>query len=102
MAIGQILLDELQRRWTDMFAALARGDDVAPAAGLRAEGLMEAAVLTGAADEAGIDRMLDAAHKAAKGESLAASLGDNWREFHHFPEIPLYMHRAPVVPSTPD
>ena len=45
----ETLTQELTRRWSAMFAALAAGDDVPPSRRLRAEGVMEAALLLGAA-----------------------------------------------------
>lgn len=93
---------ELQQRWRAMFTALASGDDVAPAAGLRTEGIMEAAVLAGQADPARLDALLEACYRDVTGRSLATDLGDDWRTRHPFPEVPLWMRRAPVVPSTSD
>ena len=46
------LMTELEKRWRGMFVALAGGGDLPPAKRLRAEGLMEAAVLAGEATEA--------------------------------------------------
>ena len=44
---GIRVVEELERRWRSMFEALAKGDDVPPGERLRAEGMMEAAVLVG-------------------------------------------------------
>ncbi|AQA16966.1 hypothetical protein BST95_00745 [Halioglobus japonicus] len=96
------LLEELQQRWQQLFTALARGEDVAPSARLRAEGMMEAAVLVGAADPVALDALLEATSQATRGSSLADELGADWRSFYPFPQLPLYMGRAPVVPSTSD
>lgn len=96
------IITELQTRWRGMYAALERGEDVAPARGLRAEGMMEAAVLAGAASPQELDRLLEDCCRECTGRSLAATLGDDWRQFHPFPELPLWMRRAPVYPSTAD
>ena len=97
-----ILLAELQRRWSAMFDALARGEDVPPARALRTEGLMEALVLAGQADAGDLDAQMGECYRGATGRCLADDLGDDWRAYHPFPEIPLWMRRAPVVPSTAD
>lgn len=94
------IIAELQSRWEDMYCALERGEDVAPARGLRAEGMMEAAVLAGIATPAELDRLLEDCCRRCTGRTLAESLGDDWRRFHPFPELPLWMRRAPVYPST--
>jgi hypothetical protein len=96
------LVEELRRRFQSMFTALAQGADVPPAAGLRAEGLMEATVLAEQADAARLDRLMAECYREAVGRELSADLGADWRSYHPFPEIPLWMHRAPVVPSTGD
>lgn len=85
-----------------MFAALARGEDVPPARGLRAEGMMEALVLAGQSDARSLDALMAECYRGATGRSLSEDLGDDWRADHPFPEIPLWMRRAPVVPSTAD
>lgn len=36
----QVLIEELTRRWRQMFDALAAGDDLPPGSRLRAEGMM--------------------------------------------------------------
>ena len=97
-----ILVEELRRRFTAMFTALSHGEDVPPAAGLRTEGLMEAAVLTGQADAGQLDELMAHCYRNANGRTLAADLGEDWRTCYPFPEIPLWMRRAPVVPSTAD
>lgn len=85
-----------------MFAALAQGQDVPPARGLRTEGIMEALVLAGQSDAGSLDALMAECYRGATGRSLAEDLGDDWRADHPFPEIPLWMRRAPVVPSTAD
>jgi hypothetical protein len=95
------LLHELEIRWRRMFEALAAGSDVPPAQRLRAEGMMEAAVLAGAPEEA-LDAAMDACYRRAWGRPLAADFGPDWRAFYPFPLIPAVGLRAPVHPSTPD
>lgn len=92
----------IETRLQALLAAVAAGDDVAPARLLRLEGLCEAAVQTGVCREDEIDALFNRLHEAALGESLEARLGRTWRNDHPFPELPLYMQRAPVLPSTPD
>ena len=96
------LLNELQGRWKQMFTALADGDDVPPSLRLRAEGLMEAALLTGAASAEALDASMDDCYRQAFGQSLAEEFGDDWRAFYPFPQIPAMGRRAPVYPSTSD
>ena len=95
------LLQELQIRWQRMFDALAAGSDVPPAQRLRAEGMMEAAVLGGAQEDV-LDAAMDACYRHAWGRRLKADFGPNWRSFYPFPVIPAVGLRAPVHPSTPD
>ena len=97
-----LLVEELQGRWQLMFAALARGDDLPPGRRLRAEGMAEAAVLTGVADQDALDKAMDRIFREAFGQCLSEQFGDDWRIFSPFPEIPAVAHRAPVYPSTAD
>ncbi len=97
-----ILLDELERRCSAIFAALARGEDVPPGQALRTEGLLEAALLLGRSEQARLDALLAQCYAEATGRPLSADLGEQWREDYPFPQIPLWMQRAPVVPSTAD
>ena len=97
----QNLLPEIQRRWTDMFTALAAGDDVPPGQRLRCEGMMEAAVLVGAASEDALSLAMDDCYREAFGRSLAADFGADWQAFFAFPQIPAMARRAPVFPSAP-
>ena len=69
---------------------------------LRAEGLMEAALLLGAASPEELDRAMDGCYRQAFGRTLADDFGDDWREFYPFPQIPAMGRRAPVYPSTRD
>jgi hypothetical protein len=96
------LMSELQDRWRGMFADLAAGADLPPARRLRAEGLMEAAVLLGVASEEQLVSAMDDCYRSAFGVAIAEHFGGDWREYHPFPEIPAMGLRAPVYPSTAD
>jgi hypothetical protein len=96
------LLDTIDARLRALLTDLAAGDDVAPAFLLRLEGLCEAAVITQVCKEDAIDAIVEALHREFLGASLSERLGENWRADHPFPELPLYMQRAPVLPSTSD
>lgn len=97
-----VLIEELSRRWCDMFDALARGEDLPPAVRLRTEGVMEAAVLLGIEAEEALQSRLAACYLDAFGKSLEADFGPGWRDFYAFPQIPAVARRAPVYPSTKD
>ena len=96
------LIGELERRWLAMFSGLAAGDDLPPAVRLRAEGLMEAAVIAGEATEQEVTEAMDACYRDSFGRALAQDFGPDWQDFHPFPQIPAMALRAPVYPSTPD
>ena len=96
------LLSELDARWQQIFSALAGGNDVAPGLRLRTEGLMEAAVLVGAASQEQLTEQMASSYEAAFGRSLAQDFEDDWQNFFPFPQIPAMAHRAPVYPSTND
>ncbi len=85
-----------------MFAALAAGDDVPPALRLRAEGMMESALLIQVATLEEIDDALAQCYRLAFGRPVAEDFGVDWREFYPFPQIPAMGRRAPVYPSTRD
>mgnify|MGYP006290976577 CR=1 FL=1 len=93
------LYPEIERRLRRLLERLALGDDAPPGPRLRLEGLCEAAVLTGECDVPAIDALLDSLHRELRGRSLDEALGAHWRQAHPFPELPLYMDRAPVSPS---
>lgn len=95
-----LLEAELEQRWTAMFSALAAGDDVPPTQRLRAEGIMEAAVLLGIASSDALSGTMDRAYQSAFGRSLGEDFGDDWQDFFPFPQIPAMAARAPVYPST--
>ncbi len=93
------IVEEIQRRWEQMFTALAAGDDLPPGQRLRTEGLMEAAALLGA-DPRALQRNMNETWTRAYGQPLEDILGPDWEQFHRFPEIPAFARRAPVYPST--
>lgn len=96
------LMAELSRRWREIFERLASGDDLPPTERLRAEGMMEAALLTGEANRQTITQAMDNCYRDAAGSSIAETFGDDWQVFFPFPQIPAMMQRAPVYPSTSD
>ena len=97
-----VLQTELEQRWQSMFAALAGGDDVPPSQRLRAEGMMEAAVLLGVATPFALVASMDRCYRAAFGQGIDEEFGPDWQAFFPFPQIPAMMQRAPVYPSTRD
>lgn len=94
------LLDEIEERLRRLLVDLAAGDDIAPGALHRLEGLCEAAVLQQIISEVSLDDLADKLHTEILGEPMSARLGVDWRSHHPFPQLPLYMQRAPVLPST--
>ena len=96
------LLQELECRWDRIFAGLVAGDDVPPSLQLRTEGLMEACVILGISDEAGLGKAMNARYVAATGRMFEEDFGDAWNALYPFPQIPIKTLRAPVYPSTPD
>jgi hypothetical protein len=97
-----VLMAELRTRWNQMFAALAAGSDVPPAQRLRAEGMMEAAVILGLATTDELLLAMDASYVSAFGRGIAEDFAEDWQDFYPFPQIPTVGKRAPVYPSTPD
>lgn len=95
-----VLLAEIEQRWVGMFSALAAGRDVAPTTRLRTEGLMEAAVLLEGTDADTLMRTMEEVYTSVCGGVLEEHLGENWRAFYPFPQIPVVAQRAPVYPST--
>lgn len=95
----QVLQDELAQRWRHMFQSLAAGEDVAPSARLRAEGMMEAAILC---DVAKVDLLssMDVCYRESFGRAITDDFGADWQDFFPFPQIPAMGSRAPVYPST--
>lgn len=98
----ELLIEELERRWRSMFERLTRGDDLPPGERLRTEGMMEAAVLVGAATADALLEKMEASFSAVSGQGFTESLGEDWREVFPFPQVPAMMRRAPVYPSTRD
>ncbi|MDG2046151.1 MAG: hypothetical protein P8J79_02965 [Halioglobus sp.] len=93
---------EIEQRWATMFAALAAGDDVPPSQRLRAEGMMEAAVVLGIATPDELVEAMEYCYRAIVGCGLDEACGDDWQAFFPFPQIPAMSKRAPVYPSTRD
>jgi len=85
-----------------MFKALAKGDDVPPSMRLRAEGMMESALLLGQASIEVLDHEMGECYQEAFHSSITEDFGTDWREFYPFPQIPAMGQRAPVYPSTKD
>ena len=96
------LISELEQRWSKMFTALAAGDDVPPSLRLRAEGMMESALLLGLASVAELDGAMDRCYQSAFQRVITDDFGADWRAFYPFPQIPAMGLRAPVYPSTKD
>ncbi len=97
-----ILTAELRKRWRAMFEQLRDGRDLPPSRRLRAEGLMEAAVLAGEASAAQLQDAMAEVYREVYGHPLSDDFGLQWRDFFEFPQIPGVMRRAPVWPSTRD
>lgn len=97
-----LLQREIEARLRALLLRVAAGDDVPPGLRMRLEGLMEAAVLMGAATPESLHETLDGLHGEILGAPLAASLGDRWTELYPFPELPVFMQRAPVFRGTGD
>ena len=91
----------IEIRLRALMERLAVGDDAPPAQRQRLEGLCEAAAYIGEFDEQSLDAFLERLHDDIFGESLTARLGEAWRDYHPFPQLPLFGQRAPVSPSTP-
>ena len=97
-----VLLVELKQRWDSMFDGLAAGRDLPPGHRLRAEGIMEAVVLIGAAAPDEVVDLMGQCYTRAFGRSLEEDFGAGWQTLYPFPQIPAVMARAPVFPSTSD
>ena len=98
----EALLDEIRGRLRDLLTQLARGGDAPPAQRLQLEGMLEAAVLAGAASSQLLDEELMALYQEAFERTLEEDFGADWRDFYPFPQIPATGRRAPVYPSTRD
>jgi hypothetical protein len=98
----QLLLDAIETRCRDLLGRLAEGGDLPPGPRLRLEGMLEAARICGYLEADTWAQQLEQWHRDALGCSIAERAGGDWRRQHPFPQLPLYMARAPVSPSTPD
>jgi hypothetical protein len=98
----ETLTSELKQRWTAMFIALAAGDDVSPSMRLRAEGMMESALLLGQASMEELDQAMEQCYQGAFRSSITEDFGADWREVYPFPQLPARGLRAPGYPSTKD
>ena len=96
------LMTEVAHRWETLFRQLEAGDDAPPSQRLRLEGLMEALVISGELGAEELQAAMDACYQRVSGESFSAALGDGWTTAYPFPQIPAFMRRAPVYPSTRD
>lgn len=94
------LIVELEKRWQALFQQLRDGLDVPPSQRLRTEGLMEAAALLDPGSEEHLRDAMDTVYRQVFGHNMATDLGDDWRAFYPFPQIPAYGKRAPVYPTT--
>ena len=95
-------MTEVSHRWGTLFRQLEAGDDAPPSQRLRLEGLMEALVISGESSAEKLQAEMDACYQRVSGESFSASLGEDWATVHPFPQIPAFMKRASVYPSTRD
>lgn len=84
----------LEQKLLDIFAALQRGDDVAPARCYRTEGFAEALVALGVCSESAVAELIARCWKAVFGVEPPEHLAPL--------SIPATMQRAPVYPSTSD
>jgi hypothetical protein len=96
------LESEIRQRLKEQFQLLARGDDAPPGPRYRLEGLMEAAVISGEVKKEVLRALLAQMHQDIFGEAIEARLGEDWEQWHPFPQIPAFALRAPVSPSTSD
>jgi hypothetical protein len=96
------LEEEIEARMHALFDQLARGMDAPPAQIYRLEGMLEAAVLCGAGSVESWQDRIEACHDALAEQPLGERAGENWRELLPFPQLPAWMKRAPVYPTTGD
>lgn len=92
--------ETLNDRWQRIFCAAATNLDIPPSLVLRAEGLMEALVLSRLSTQEDVWQAMAAVYQDSCGTTLEAEFGVDWSAVHPFPQIPAVMARAPVVPST--
>ena len=88
----------LEDQWRSVFLQLRDGLDVPPGQRLRAEGAMAALADLGLVSAEEQVRRLADCYQAVLGESLP----EDWLEMFPFPQLPGFMARAPVYPSTRD
>ena len=81
-----------------ILAALAAGEDVAPARGYRAEGYAQALVGLGITQTGDIVALLRACYAEALGEERAAGFRPEDFRRAELPAIPVRLPRAPVYP----
>jgi hypothetical protein len=98
----QQLLEAIETRCRDLLARLAAGSDLPPGPRLHLEGMLDAARICGYLDAGTWERQLEQWHREMLGCPIAERAGSDWQQLHPFPQLPLYMDRAPVSPSTPD
>ena len=92
----------LLQRWQEIFRALRDGADVPPGQRLRAEGMMEAVVLLGISPSETVSAQMAVCYAQVFGQTLEQQWGEHWAQLFPFPQIPGFMQRAPVRPSTRD
>lgn len=97
-----VLESEIRQRLKEQFHLLARGDDAPPGPRYRLEGLMEAAVISGEVKKEALRALVAQMHQDIFGEAIEVRLGEDWEQWHPFPQIPAFAARAPVFPSTSD
>ena len=98
----QKALEQYALRLRKLFAQLAAGQDVPPSQRLRLEGMMETLVLLQLTSPDELDTVLASIYREIFKVELTDDLGEDWRTFYSFPQIPGYQRRAPVFPTTPD
>ncbi|WOJ93052.1 hypothetical protein R0135_14875 [Congregibacter variabilis] len=97
-----LLESEIRQRLTRQFHLLAQGDDAPPGPRYRLEGLMEAAVISGEIKKEALQALIENLHQDIFAQTIEARLGEDWEQWHPFPQIPAFALRAPVSPSTSD
>jgi hypothetical protein len=88
----------LETRWRQVFEHLRDGLDVPPGLRLRTEGAMEALAELGLVGAEEQQQRLADCYRDVLGEPPPA----DWQRLFPFPQLPGFMARAPVYPSTAD
>jgi hypothetical protein len=83
-----------------ILAALATGDDVAPARLHRAEGFAQAVLALGLADAEALIACIRACYRETLGEERSGQFEDADFRRGELPAIPFRLPRAPVYPSS--